>query len=57
MSIDETVDRKMSQLPNRPDAVGDPRDRVFIGTSGWAYESWKPGFYPKTLPQKKSLEY
>jgi uncharacterized protein YecE (DUF72 family) len=32
-------------------------DRAFIGTSGWAYSSWKPGFYPQALPQKKFLEY
>jgi len=31
--------------------------RAFIGTSGWAYASWKPGFYPQALPQKKFLEY
>jgi uncharacterized protein YecE (DUF72 family) len=30
---------------------------IFIGTSGWAYASWKPGFYPQALPQKKFLEY
>ncbi len=30
---------------------------VFIGTSGWAYASWKPGFYPQPLPQKKFLDY
>jgi uncharacterized protein DUF72 len=30
---------------------------VFIGTSGWAYSSWKPGFYPQALPQKRFLEY
>jgi uncharacterized protein YecE (DUF72 family) len=30
---------------------------VFAGTSGWAYASWKPGFYPQALPQKKFLEY
>jgi uncharacterized protein YecE (DUF72 family) len=30
---------------------------VFIGTSGWAYRSWKPGFYPQSLPQKKFLDY
>ena len=30
---------------------------VFIGTSGWAYASWKPGFYPQAIPQKKFLEY
>jgi uncharacterized protein YecE (DUF72 family) len=33
------------------------RSNVFIGTSGWAYSSWKPGFYPQALPQKKFLEY
>jgi uncharacterized protein YecE (DUF72 family) len=32
-------------------------DRVFMGTSGWAYSSWKPGFYPQALAQKKFLEY
>lgn len=31
--------------------------QVFIGTSGWAYASWKPGFYPKELSPKKFLEY
>jgi len=30
---------------------------IFIGTSGWAYGSWKPGFYPPSLPQKKFLDY
>jgi uncharacterized protein YecE (DUF72 family) len=31
--------------------------RAFIGTSGWAYASWKPGFYPRALAPKKFLEY
>ncbi|HEY1901725.1 MAG TPA: DUF72 domain-containing protein [Terracidiphilus sp.] len=31
--------------------------RAYIGTSGWAYSSWKPGFYPQALAQKKFLEY
>ena len=31
--------------------------RVFVGTSGWAYPSWKPGFYPKEVPAKRSLNY
>ena len=30
---------------------------IFICTSGWAYRSWKPGFYPQSLPQKKFLDY
>ncbi|MGA9670763.1 MAG: DUF72 domain-containing protein [Terracidiphilus sp.] len=57
VSPEKTADRKVSRAPKLPAAAGDPRDRAFIGTSGWAYSSWKPGFYPKALPQKKFLEY
>ncbi|MBS1814213.1 MAG: DUF72 domain-containing protein [Acidobacteria bacterium] len=31
--------------------------KLFTGTSGWAYPTWKPDFYPKTVPSKKFLEY
>jgi uncharacterized protein YecE (DUF72 family) len=34
-----------------------PGGAVFIGTSGWAYPTWKPAFYPQDVPQKKFLEY
>ena len=30
---------------------------VYIGTSGWAYTSWKPDFYPAKLPAKKLLDH
>ena len=30
---------------------------LFAGTSGWAYATWKPGFYPAAVPQKKFLEF
>jgi uncharacterized protein YecE (DUF72 family) len=30
---------------------------IHIGTSGWAYPSWKPRFYPAKLPAKKFLEH
>lgn len=30
---------------------------VFAGTSGWAYASWKPGFYPAKTPAAKMLAY
>ena len=30
---------------------------LFVGTSGWAYPTWKPGFYPAGLAQKKFLSY
>lgn len=31
--------------------------QLFAGTSGFAYPSWKPRFYPEKLPSKKFLEY
>jgi len=31
--------------------------QVYIGTSGWAYTTWKPDFYPAKLPAKKLLEH
>ena len=30
---------------------------LFSGTSGFAYPSWKPEFYPEKLPAKKFLSY
>src|SRR5438876_5513436 len=31
--------------------------QFFTGTSGFAYPSWKPRFYPADLPEKKFLEH
>ena len=31
--------------------------KVHIGTSGWAYPTWKPDFYPPKTPSSKFLEY
>lgn len=31
--------------------------QIFAGTSGWAYPSWKPEFYPDKLAQKKFLSH
>jgi uncharacterized protein YecE (DUF72 family) len=30
---------------------------LYAGTSGWAYPTWKPGFYPATTPAKRFLEF
>jgi uncharacterized protein YecE (DUF72 family) len=30
---------------------------IYAGTSGWAYPSWKPDFYPQKLAQKKFLAH
>lgn len=31
--------------------------QLYVGTSGWAYPSWKPAFYPEKLAQTKFLPY
>jgi uncharacterized protein YecE (DUF72 family) len=33
------------------------RGRIYVGCSGWAYPSWKPDFYPASIPAKKLLAY
>jgi uncharacterized protein YecE (DUF72 family) len=30
---------------------------LYVGTSGWAYPTWKPAFYPEKLAQKKFLGF
>jgi uncharacterized protein YecE (DUF72 family) len=31
--------------------------KLYCGTSGFAYPTWKPGFYPEKLPSAKFLSY
>jgi uncharacterized protein YecE (DUF72 family) len=31
--------------------------QLYVGTSGWAYPTWKPAFYPEKLAQKKFLNF
>jgi uncharacterized protein YecE (DUF72 family) len=31
--------------------------QLFVGTSGWAYPTWKPDFYPAKLAAKKFLSH
>jgi uncharacterized protein YecE (DUF72 family) len=57
ISAEKAADREVSRVSKPSEAAGDLRDRAFIGTSGWSYSSWKPGFYPRALPEKKFLEY
>ena len=56
-SHEKSDGREISRDQQLLEAERDLRDQAFIGTSGWAYASWKPGFYPEALPQKKFLEY
>jgi uncharacterized protein YecE (DUF72 family) len=32
-------------------------EHLFAGTSGWAYPTWKPEFYPAGTPAKRFLEF
>ena len=31
--------------------------RLYVGTSGWAYPTWKPQFYPAGTPAKRFLDF
>lgn len=45
-----------AELPPPTPAPHRPH-HLYIGTSGWAYPTWKPGFYPEKLPQKRFLTF
>jgi uncharacterized protein YecE (DUF72 family) len=32
-------------------------ERLSVGTSGWSYPSWRPGFYPEGTPNEDFLAY
>ena len=37
--------------------MGVSMKKAYAGTSGWAYATWKPDFYPATLHSTKFLNY
>jgi uncharacterized protein YecE (DUF72 family) len=45
-----------TRLEKQIASPGSPR-QIFAGTSGWAYATWKPGFYPVDIPAKRFLEH
>lgn len=48
------MSRVLSAVSAAPRLAPAP-SKLFAGTSGWAYPSWKPGFYPKTVPARAFL--
>ena len=40
---------------SQPQPVAPPN--LFAGTSGWAYSTWKPGFYPEDVSARNFLQY
>src|SRR5438045_3928302 len=51
--------RKPSNTTLRPRSriTGEFVAKIYAGTSGWAYPSWKPDFYPAKLPSAKFLAH
>jgi len=50
------VPRPPKPIVAAPSPAAFPR-HLFLGTSGWAYPSWKPGFYPKDVPSRAFLQF
>jgi uncharacterized protein YecE (DUF72 family) len=44
-------------LPSSETAAAAAGTRIFAGTSGWAYPTWKPDFYPDRTAAKRFLEF
>lgn len=49
----------MTRASKAPEPVSPPPSapNVFVGTSGWAYPTWKPVFYPSKVPARSFLHY
>jgi uncharacterized protein YecE (DUF72 family) len=50
---------RVPKTPPTPVPVADTGylARLYAGTSGWAYPTWKPDFYPAGTPAKRFLEF
>jgi len=44
-------------IPAAASALAPSPHNLFAGTSGWAYPTWKPGFYPADLPSRAFLHF
>ena len=50
----------MPRAAKAPEPVSAPppsSPNLFVGTSGWAYPTWKPAFYPPKVPARSFLNY
>ncbi len=49
----------LPRVSKAPEPISSPLSapNLFIGTSGWAYPTWKPDFYPARLPARSFLQY
>lgn len=44
-------------IPTVASVLAPSPENLFVGTSGWAYPTWKPGFYPADVPTRAFLHY
>jgi uncharacterized protein YecE (DUF72 family) len=44
-------------IPTAASALAPSPPNLLVGTSGWAYPTWKPGFYPVDVPSRAFLHY
>lgn len=50
----------MPRAVKAPEPISAPplsAPNLFVGTSGWAYPTWKPAFYPPKVPARSFLNY
>lgn len=48
---------RASSAPSPAISLAPSAPHLFVGTSGWAYPTWKPGFYPAGVPARGFLAY
>jgi uncharacterized protein YecE (DUF72 family) len=56
MHSEITLPRASKSIATAPSLAPSPGN-LFIGTSGWAYPTWKPGFYPQDVPSRAFLAF
>ncbi len=44
-------------IPTVASSLAPSPQNLFVGTSGWAYPTWKPAFYPADVPSRAFLHY
>jgi uncharacterized protein YecE (DUF72 family) len=51
------LERRNTSVKSDKPSAASKAGSIFLGTSGWAYSTWKPDFYPPKTPSSKLLGY
>ena len=57
MLSESSLPRAPKIIPAAASALAPSPPNLFVGTSGWAYPTWKPGFYPADVPSRAFLHF